>query len=749
MRRTVMKATIGSLLCVVAFCFLTMSQLSAQDKILPPDKISPRHAITLTPAAQPLLSRMTPFTITGKKASGYTAQDWGRVIDSTWGSGQSATDQLNVFDAFWSTVDQQWAGFPNLPLNWDSVRNVYRSQIGSGLSRGRFYALMSRIWLALMEYHTFIYDAKVDTIFGTRTWHYKSGVPLVCIGTGSWDLIGAPVTPTPDSSGLVYRVAPANPLGLKPGDLILGYEGIPWKRLYGQLLNNGVPVSRYNSSSGSTPESMTHEILSAVGWNWGMFSTIDVVKYSTGDTLHLSTAPLSTATSTLWATDQVPVAGVPMPPEDNSGSEAVSWGVVQGTNIGYIYAWDWGSRQTASLFSQAVYDLRHNKNVNGLVIDFRTNWGGEPSYADPGLSQLFNFDPTAKMSFATHNSLADDHFAFTISSTWTFIPTYNVTPTAYPFDRPIAVLIGPACLSAGDWNAFRMRFHPMARLFGKPTNGAFVGGTYAAGTIPDAWHYQMPTSIVYSNVAGEGYLIHKGVQPDEQVWLTRDGVAKGEDDVVKRALAWIMSLSYAHDVKTSKDTLRSSSDSVTVTARVENPGSHTVFVSAIVTIAQGTQVDSLVLLNDGLHGDGAAGDSIWGAIVRPPAVDGKYNVSVRTDDKTTGDCRRLPNAAWFNRSVTDVKHIAGDLPQTYALDQNYPNPFNPSTTIKFKLPKSSIVRLSVYDMLGREVSVLVNERREAGVHEVKFDVSNLASGVYFYRIQAGDFTQTKRLLLLR
>jgi hypothetical protein len=83
------------------------------------------------------------------------------------------------------------------------------------------------------------------------------------------------------------------------------------------------------------------------------------------------------------------------------------------------------------------------------------------------------------------------------------------------------------------------------------------------------------------------------------------------------------------------------------------------------------------------------------------------------------------------------------------LIQSYHNPFNPSTTIKYELPKSSAVRLSVFDILGREVSVLVNERRVAGVYQVKFDGSNLASGVYFYRLQAGDFVQTKRLLLLK
>jgi chitinase len=85
----------------------------------------------------------------------------------------------------------------------------------------------------------------------------------------------------------------------------------------------------------------------------------------------------------------------------------------------------------------------------------------------------------------------------------------------------------------------------------------------------------------------------------------------------------------------------------------------------------------------------------------------------------------------------------------FVLFNNYPNPFNPSTTIRYELPKTSQVILSVYDILGREVSVLVNERKDAGVHEVKFDAAGLASGVYFYRLQAGNFVQTRKLLLVR
>ena len=89
------------------------------------------------------------------------------------------------------------------------------------------------------------------------------------------------------------------------------------------------------------------------------------------------------------------------------------------------------------------------------------------------------------------------------------------------------------------------------------------------------------------------------------------------------------------------------------------------------------------------------------------------------------------------------------LPRGFAPQPNYPNRFNPSTTIKYELPRSSEVKLTVFDMLGREVSVLVDERKDAGVHEVKFDGSNLASGVYLYRLQAGDFVSTKRMLILK
>ncbi len=98
---------------------------------------------------------------------------------------------------------------------------------------------------------------------------------------------------------------------------------------------------------------------------------------------------------------------------------------------------------------------------------------------------------------------------------------------------------------------------------------------------------------------------------------------------------------------------------------------------------------------------------------------------------------------------TDVDEISSVIPTSYELGQNYPNPFNPSTTIEFALPKNSNVKLVVYDILGSEVTTLINNQFNAGYHKVNFSAANLASGIYFYTLKAGDFVSTKKLVLLK
>jgi len=101
------------------------------------------------------------------------------------------------------------------------------------------------------------------------------------------------------------------------------------------------------------------------------------------------------------------------------------------------------------------------------------------------------------------------------------------------------------------------------------------------------------------------------------------------------------------------------------------------------------------------------------------------------------------------RILTDVKQGNTNIPQNYSLLQNYPNPFNPSTYIKYQLAKSGFVSLKIYDILGNEVRTLVNETKNAGSYKVKFDGSDLSSGIYFYQLKAGEYSETKKMILLK
>jgi hypothetical protein len=98
--------------------------------------------------------------------------------------------------------------------------------------------------------------------------------------------------------------------------------------------------------------------------------------------------------------------------------------------------------------------------------------------------------------------------------------------------------------------------------------------------------------------------------------------------------------------------------------------------------------------------------------------------------------------------VTDVKRN-NPPPSSFALSQNYPNPFNPSTIITFALPTKSFVTLKIFDILGREITTLISKELSAGNHEWEWNATGFVSGVYFYRLQAGSFTATKKVVLLR
>jgi len=100
-------------------------------------------------------------------------------------------------------------------------------------------------------------------------------------------------------------------------------------------------------------------------------------------------------------------------------------------------------------------------------------------------------------------------------------------------------------------------------------------------------------------------------------------------------------------------------------------------------------------------------------------------------------------------ATTSVAGEQSSIPTEYYLNQNYPNPFNPSTQIEFSIPQSSHVILKVYDLLGKEIAILVNGTREAGTYSTTWNAQNCPSGVYFYRLTSGSYTMTKKLVLMK
>ena len=132
-----------------------------------------------------------------------------------------------------------------------------------------------------------------------------------------------------------------------------------------------------------------------------------------------------------------------------------------------------------------------------------------------------------------------------------------------------------------------------------------------------------------------------------------------------------------------------------------------------------------------------------------PFKDGYFRdfLHIRSDTETSRVAQILVLGGRTDSTISNIHDENTQL--TYKLEQNYPNPFNPSTVIRFQISKREFVTLKVYDILGREVATLINAEKHAGNYNVEFNAYNLASGVYVYRLQAGKFSDVKKLLLLK
>ena len=553
---------------------------------------------------------------------------WQRIIDSTWGPGLPLAGKLNVFDAYATALSNKFDGFLSLGLNRDSLKTSFRAMIDSSTSRGKFAGIMSRFAISLRDGHTFAWDTVV-----TFT-PLSPGMPILVLDPfATADYFGAVLTSLPDSTALVLRTVPSHPLGLQPGDVILGYEGVRWKRLLPELLDAGLPI--YAEGNGSA-SAQTHAWMRSVGNNWHLFDTIDVVKRITKDTLHLSLDRLLTLPSGLMmGNEQLAVPGIPSAyfffyqGKPDGYGQSLSYGKLLGTNIGYIQLiCELARLKPDSLFLSAIRTLW---NTEGLVIDMRWNPGGWAMF-DTAFSMMFQGEITT-LEDAYRVSSAS--YALRPATHYRWFQIHGSFGTFY--DHKLAVLLGPTCVSMGDITAQRLRYHPRVRFFGKPTIASLGDNETLDGYQDWLLGYSL-SDMFHTNQPGI-YLNRSEFPINEPVWFNADDVAKGVDPVLDRAVKWI-------------------------------------------------------------------------------------------------------------KTVSPVQ-VSQQVPKSFELLQNYPNPFNPSTVISYSLPGSATVTLKIFNALGQEVALLVNERKEPGNYQTTWSVSNTPSGVYFYRLQAGSFVETKKMILLR
>jgi hypothetical protein len=286
----------------------------------------------------------------------------------------------------------------------------------------------------------------------------------------------------------------------------------------------------------SDDEGFDHVKQGSVGMNWHLFSTLDVVKHSTGEVQHLDVTPLGGLSGTLWATEQLDVPGIPKP--DITTSDWVTHGILPGTNIGYINVLAWSTGADVE-FELAVDELTQQTSTDGLVIDFRFNLGGNMFLSNDGLAILFT-STVPTIDFVQRCGNPNNHLSLCALN----IPgTYEIPgdpQTSYT--NPVAVLNGPATISSGDQVSLRMTFLSNARSFGKSTSTTFNSPAAIVWSDPGVaavfqGRYCQADAYLLSDPSE--YLTHDEQPVDCSVWLEPDDVAEGVDTVLQTAIDWI------------------------------------------------------------------------------------------------------------------------------------------------------------------------------------------------------------------
>ena len=418
---------------------------------------------------------------------------------------------------------------------------------------------------------------------------------------------GAALTPLNDDELLVLRSVEDHPLGLEAGDIVLGYDGKPWKDLYPQLLQMDFPISnnsrfvektgtKYGFNMGSSRESNRHIWLASAGMNWHFFDTLDFRKYGSTETLHAPTALLEGKNFYVAGNEQLPVEGIKFP---ESTGYSVIFDTILDNSIGYVYFLNMVAGEFQENLKTAFQSLV-DSDVKGIIIDLRFNAGGStdwPRAFDPIFNRSID---SCGIYVRTPNG---DHSDLVFAGNFPF-------PLSEDFlNRPIALLTGPGAISQGDVTSYFIHTQPMTRSFGRGTNTAYTifEFDWPANTPSNFssssffwdfgfqdWGFHFVPANLGRFINGKlTFLMHNGFELDEEIWFTQEAAKQQKDNMVERALEWITSVPYADDFSVQYPNIETGLEAkpFIISMGVENPESHPVELEVKVYDREGSFIE--------------------------------------------------------------------------------------------------------------------------------------------------------------
>jgi hypothetical protein len=685
------------------------------------------------------------------KIGKHTVAEWNYMVDTTWGEGLPTSDKLILFDRCWEATDKFYPGFVNMNLDWDSIRNRYRPEIEAGISRGRFAAILAQLSCAIKEPHSVFADTSLLLSYALNpdmpVMMYRNSIPVMTYGYSNDGWFGATIAPVDDDNLIVLKSLPDHPLGIQPGDQVIGYDGTPWKELYPLLLKLELP--QFPNSIGGTEEANRHRLLAGVGMNWHLFDTIEIKKYGSVDTLHLHTSLLETEKQFLFESEQLPVKGIEYPGDlDHSGLPwvlpNVLYGTIENTHIGYVYLLNTIGDDMVKNLSTAINDVV-NDSTEGLIFDARWNYGGS-FFWERGFNRIFNRTIDSCGFYARTDEVDHNQLQKVKSFSWRDEVFAELSDEF--LNKPVAVLVGQGAMSNGDYIAYFIHTQPMSRSFGRDSRAGWImsGNANEINTpacLTNAslynnrgtkWNMEYPGYL--TQVAGRNfgriidgkmvYYLHHGYEVDESKWFTQEGAHNQTDDMVERAVEWIQSVAYADSCKISETIDPAEYGSVTITARVVNEDNHNVELYSRIYTESGVFIEEVEMHENS--------GEFFGTYV--PDGEEAFYAEISTHDIDEQSILTHPGKLYLTNSSS--RHQQDKLKQVLVV---YPNPMSEYCMIRMN-DNTEIRKIELCDLSGRVIFTKDQIRSST----YRLYPENLKSGMYFLRVFADEIYLDKIII---